>query len=107
MKSLTLSVILGLILLSFPVQAQYITKYPEIPRIDVHSHIGNNYPSIGAYLAFHDQMLAERKIDLAMWINLGKKGETAIDTITDVSKGRIMTCINDKFKVRINIIIYL
>ena len=59
----------------------------------MHTHVYNNYPAIGAYLAFQDQMLSERKIDMAMWINLG--GETAIDSITEVSKGRIMTCISD------------
>lgn len=95
MKTLTLSAIMGLILLSLslPIHAQYITKYPEIPRIDVHSHVGNKYPAIGAYLAFRDQLLSERKIDMAMWINLG--GEASIDTITKVSKNRIMTCISD------------
>lgn len=55
MKTLTLSVITGLIILSIPVRAQYITKYPEIPRIDVHSHVNNNYPAISAYLAATDQ----------------------------------------------------
>jgi len=94
----TLSAILGLVLISITNQAQYITKHPEIPRIDVHTHPGNNYQAIRAYLAFRDQLLSESKADAAMWINLGNDyggGEAAIDTITEVSKGRIMTCISD------------
>ncbi len=93
MKTFTLTVLASLLLLSFTAQAQYITKYPEIPRIDVHTHVYNNYQAIGAYLSFRDQMLSERKIDMAMWINLG--AEESIDTITRVSKNRIMTCISD------------
>ena len=93
MKTLTISLITGLILFTFPAQSQYVTKYPEIPRIDVHTHVYNNYPAIGAYLSLRDQMLSDRKIDMAMWICLG--GEAAIDSITEVSKGRIMTTISD------------
>lgn len=93
MKTLTLFALLTLVSISS--EAQYITKYPEIPRIDVHTHVGNSYPGIEAYLAFRDQMLKERKMDVAMWINLGQKGESAIDTISKASNGRIMTGIVD------------
>ncbi len=93
MKFLTL--IIAFVSISLYSKAQYITKYPEIPRIDVHTHVGNDYPGIAAYLAFRDQMLKERRTDVAMWVNLGQKGESAIDTITKASKGRIMTGIVD------------
>jgi hypothetical protein len=93
MKLLTF--IAAFVLLSLYAKAQYITKYPDIPRVDVHTHVGNNYPAIDAYLAFREQMLKERKMDLAMWINIGQRGESAIDTITKASKGRIMTGIVD------------
>lgn len=95
----TLSAILSLILISFSGLSQFVTKYPEIPRIDVHTHISNSYPGIVNYLAMRDSLIAKDKIDVAMWINLGKggaeRGERAIDTITEVSKGRIMSCIFD------------
>ena len=72
---------------------QFVTKYPEIPRIDVHTHVNNHYTGIKNYLTLRDKMLSGNKIDLAMLINLG--GEKAKDTISQVSKGRIMTCISD------------
>ena len=93
----TFSTILSLVLISIIGQAQYITKYPEIPRIDVHTHISASYPGIVNYLIMRDSLIAKNKIDVAMWIDLCSRagGETGIDTITEVSKGRIMTCISD------------
>ncbi len=97
MKILTFSSLLCLILLTGTINAQYITKYPGIPRIDVHTHVYNNYPAIATYLIMRDSLLQNRNIDMAMWINLGRGdvGETGIDTVTQVSKGRIMTSIYD------------
>jgi hypothetical protein len=96
MKKLFVIVIFAL-LLSLTIYGQNITKYPDIPRIDVHSHSDNNYLTIRSYLEFRDRMLSETKTDLAMWINVGGRmeGEKAIDTISTVSQGRIMTCISD------------
>jgi hypothetical protein len=73
--------------------SQFVTQYPDIPRIDVHTHTNNNYQGIRNYLALRKAMLSDNKIDLAMLINLN--GEQAIDTILEVSQGRITTCIND------------
>ncbi len=89
------NLIVIIFLILFPVLgfSQFITKYPEIPRIDVHTHINNNYQGIKNYLVMRELMLSDNKIDIAMLINLG--GEQAIDTINEVSDGRIMTCIND------------
>jgi hypothetical protein len=75
--------------------SQFVTKYPDIPRIDVHTHVNNKYKSISNYLVLRDILLSDYKIDLAMWIALG--GEEAIDTISEVSNGRILTCISDYF----------
>lgn len=82
-------------LVMFPIVgfSQFVTQYPDIPRIDVHTHTDNNYQGIKNYLALREAMLSNNKIDLAMLINLN--GEQAIDTIFEVSKGRIVTCIND------------
>ncbi len=73
--------------------SQFVSKYPDIPRIDVHTHVYNNYIDIGNYLAMRNYMLKNYNLDLAMWLNLG--AEASIDTINEVSKGRIMTCISD------------
>lgn len=79
----------------FPIMGytQFVTQYPEVPRIDVHTHVDNNYPGIRNYLALREVMLTNNKIDLAMLVNLN--GEQAIDTIFKTSRGRIVTSIND------------
>ncbi len=90
MKALLISI---LTLVSFTGFGQFETKYPDIPRIDVHVHINNNYTGIKNYLVLRENMLKKNKTDLAMLINLG--GEESIDTISEVSGNRIMTCISD------------
>ncbi|MCK9500958.1 MULTISPECIES: amidohydrolase family protein [Lascolabacillus] len=91
MRNLILLVCLSI----FPLfgYSQYVTKYPDIPRIDVHSHIGNDYQSIESFLKFREKLLSESEIDLAMMINLDD--EQAIDSIFNASNGRIVTAIND------------
>lgn len=115
MKKLTPFLITGLIFISLKGLSQYTTIYPEIPRIDVHVHAHDilynqvlgprtskslptfalipDYKTITNYLAMRDLMIKNNKIDLAMLINLG--GDQGIDTINEVSKGRVMTCISD------------
>ena len=97
MKTAFISLLIFSVMLTGTGKAQYITKYPDIPRIDVHAHISNNYATIDNYLIMRDSLLLNRRIDLAMWINLGggNKGEAGIDTVTKASKGRIMTAISD------------
>ncbi len=91
MKNLCLIVCLFLApVAGFP---QFVTSYPDIPRIDVHTHAHKNYESIRNYLLMRDRMLSGHQVNLAVWINLG--GEEAIDTIHEVSRGRILTCISD------------
>lgn len=91
MKNLILIVYMALL----PVAgfSQFVTQYPELPRIDVHTHINNDYPGIRNYLVMRDLMIKDSKINVAMLINLG--GENSIDSINDMSQGRIMTCISD------------
>lgn len=115
MKKTDLLIIAGIILLPISGSSQYITIYPDIPRIDVHAHPHNihyheglgtktsaekpalptspNYSTIINYLAMADTLQTVNKIDLAMWINLG--GEKGIDSVNLVSKNRMMTCISD------------
>ncbi len=91
MKELMIIVFLSFV--PFLGTSQFISKYPDIPRIDVHTHVYNNYNDIGNYLDMRNFMLENINVDLALWLNLG--AEASIDTITKVSKGRIMTCISD------------
>ena len=83
--------------LGFNISAQVRTKYPDIPRIDVHTHVVNNYNGIEKYLELRKHMLDEYSTDLAMWINLGG-GNNPIrntDSITLVSKNRMLCTIAD------------
>ena len=89
-KILALLVLMMTVISGF---SQFVSKYPDIPRIDVHTHIGNDYNTIDSYLKMRDVMMEENNIDLAMMLNLDD--EKAIDTIFDVSEGRILTAIND------------
>ncbi len=73
--------------------SQFVTQYPDIPRIDVHAHIGNDYQSIDSFLKLRNKLISESGIDLAMMINLEE--EQAIDSVYNASKGRIVTAIND------------
>ncbi len=66
MKKLFLLVLMPLI-----TNAQFITKYPEIPRIDVHTHIGDTTGnSFVKYLHLRDTAKLRFNVDIAMWINL-------------------------------------
>jgi hypothetical protein len=47
----TLEVIFYLVILPYSGFSRYTTKYPDIPRIDVHAHVHNNYGGIANYLS--------------------------------------------------------
>ena len=95
-----------LLLTPLNVFAQYLTKYPDIPRIDVHAHPHQfstdesapittwaNIQTVKNYLAMSDVLRDINHINLAMWISLG--GDKDIDSIDIASKHRVMTCISD------------
>lgn len=71
--------------------SQHITKFPEIPRIDVHSHVHNDYGNIANYLLLRDYLKSNHNVDLAMWISLDGNA----DTISKLSGGRIMTTLGE------------
>ena len=51
--------------------AQFTTGYPEIPRIDVHTHCGDSSGgSFFKYLQYRDSVKHFYNADIAMWINL-------------------------------------
>jgi hypothetical protein len=115
MKKTAILLLAGLFLLVKSGSSQYVTSYPDIPRIDVHSHPHNilyheglgtktsaekpalptspNYQTICNYLSMSDTLRKVYKINLAMWISLG--GEKGIDSVNIVSRNRMMTCISD------------
>ena len=77
--------------------AQAKTNYPDIPRIDVHSHAAGDYNAIQKYLELREILLAEYSTNLAMWINLsnGKYPITNIDSVILVSQNRMLCAYGD------------
>ena len=73
------------------------TAYPDIPRIDVHTHAGGDLQAVANYLQLRAHLKAMYGADLAMWINLGS-GNSPITDPADVLKasdGRMLSCISD------------
>ena len=73
------------------------TAYPDLPRIDVHTHAGGDLEAVTNYLQLRDHLKATHDVDLAMWINLGG-GRSPIADPADVlkaSQGRMLSCISD------------
>ncbi|MBN2129431.1 MAG: amidohydrolase family protein [Sedimentisphaerales bacterium] len=73
------------------------TAYPEIPRIDVHTHAGGDSKAVANYLALREQLKATHGADLAMWVNLGGGDHPITDPadVLEASKGRMLSCISD------------
>jgi hypothetical protein len=90
--------IVGLtILCAASLYAQHRTAYPNIPRIDVHTHASDDYVAIEKYLALRTLLLEQYSADLAMWINLGNRKSQIrnIDSVKQVSHNRMLCCFSD------------
>jgi hypothetical protein len=88
-----------LIVPAFTVCAQQPTKYPDIPRIDVHAHAGTSLETMAAYMKMRDEIKEKLNADLAMWINLGQRNETLEDWQEAEKRfpGRFVPCLYDYF----------
>lgn len=77
--------------------SQMKTEYPDIPRIDVHAHAGNDYEAIQKYLDLREVLLSEYDTDLAMWINLSDKRNpvTHVDSVSLLSQNRMLCAYGD------------
>lgn len=76
---------------------QYQTAYPDIPRIDVHTHMAEDSIALSHYPDLRTQLEKETGIDLALWLNLGN-GQTPIvnrEKVQRISHGRIASAIAD------------
>jgi hypothetical protein len=77
--------------------AQEVTAFPDIPRIDVHAHVGEDEALIQRYLELRETLREVHQVDLAMWVNLGNHDTPAPD-LTRVerwSQGRMVSAISD------------
>ena len=82
---------------SYSLFAQELTAYPDIPRIDVHTHIAGKIDAIPNFLQLRKILQDSNDIDLAMWIDLGSADNPIpnLDKVFEVSSGRILSCISD------------
>jgi len=69
MKCTALTFVL-LFTFSISVLSQFKSGYPDIPRIDVHSHVADDLTGIANYMDMRNILLDTHDTDLAMWINL-------------------------------------
>ncbi|MFC1551884.1 amidohydrolase family protein [Candidatus Latescibacterota bacterium] len=74
-----------------------ITAFPDIPRIDVHTHVGGNTDNMGLYHTMRDIMQAKYGEDLAFWINLGNRSFSYedYDSVMAAARGRSLCTISD------------
>jgi hypothetical protein len=91
---LTISIILTSASL---LQAQDTTSFPEIPRIDVHTHVANDLSAISNYHKLREILKQNHGIEMAMWINLGDRNKpiNSYDEVISAGMGRILCCISD------------
>ncbi|TFH23390.1 MAG: hypothetical protein E4H10_12215 [Bacteroidia bacterium] len=91
-------IIIYLLIFSFTsASSQFRTNYPDIPRIDVHTHIGTDLTGIANCLELRKILLDSSAIDLAIWINLGGGNDPIENTayVLAASKGRMLCAIAD------------
>lgn len=88
-----------IILLGAPVLAQQPTRYPDIPRIDVHAHVGSQPARMQEYMSMRDAVKNRVGAELALWINLGQRNEEPQNWAEAESRfqGRFVPCIYDYF----------
>jgi hypothetical protein len=70
---------------------------PDLPRIDVHAHLGGDTGAIAHFLRLRQRMIELHSTDLAMWIDLGTRNALVPDQerSLDASQGRVLSCIAD------------
>ena len=74
-----------------------ITRYPDIPRIDVHTHPANDYVALRNYLKLREFLKEDYNVDFAFWINVssGQDPIHNLDSVALVSEQRTLSCIAD------------
>lgn len=66
-----------------------------MPRIDVHTHIGNDWATLDDVMALRDAIRQQLNVEMAMWVGLGRAEPPDLDELRKRYKGRIRFCISD------------
>ncbi|MDP8246467.1 MAG: amidohydrolase family protein [Candidatus Hinthialibacter antarcticus] len=97
MKRLLLCLCASFLLVQSTTFADEVTQYPDIPRIDVHTHITSDVEAIEKFHSLRKALKDTNKIDLALWLNLGG-GSDAMennDEAMAAGQGRMLCAISD------------
>ena len=70
-----------------------------MPRIDVHTHIGNTWKALDDVMELRKAIRQQLDADLAMWISLGAADPPDMDELRKRYQGRIQFCISD-YKIK-------
>jgi predicted TIM-barrel fold metal-dependent hydrolase len=66
-----------------------------MPRIDVHTHIGNTWKVMDDVMTLRQSLKKQLNVEMAMWISLGSAEPPDMDELRQRYKGRIQFCISD------------
>ncbi|NQT11949.1 MAG: amidohydrolase family protein [Planctomycetes bacterium] len=76
-------------------QAESPFTLATMPRVDVHTHIGNTWPILDQVIELRQSLLEKRQADLAMCIGLGRAEPPDLVEMRTRYQGRIQFCISD------------
>ena len=76
---------------------QFKTKYPDIPRIDVHTHVAGDRDANDKYMDLRKIINDWFSADFAFWINLSDRSNPVNDpdSISSISHGRSLCAFGD------------
>ena len=66
-----------------------------MPRIDVHTHIGNNWETLDQVIELRKAIQEQLHVDIAMWFSLGSADPPDMAELRKRYQGRIQFCISD------------
>jgi len=66
-----------------------------MPRIDVHTHIGNTWPVLDEVMELRQSLKKQLNVEMAMWISLGRAEPPDLVELAKRYQGRIQFCISD------------
>jgi len=97
LSKITMQLLFWLIINLTYICAQSRSRYSDIPRIDVHTHIGGDSIGIVNFLKVRKILIETYNVDLAMFIDVGTSENQIPDLNKSiyVSKSRVFTCISD------------
>ena len=83
------------LMLSGAARAEGPFTLATMPRIDVHTHIGNDWKTLDEVMELRQAIQEQLHADMAMFISLGRAEPPDMDEMRKRYQGRIQFCISD------------